>query len=472
MTRPGFQPEPSLRPRVRLFDSALLEQVAAPAPAEPRPRRRIIQSVDDATGDLRQNVQDAARAVVAWVAAVTDHGDPASTDHDNHDRHAAPQPASLDRVLSDCLRPGPDVQALNYHALAQHINRTLHTELSAKRVRSAVAHLRRARQRRESPVTSLQRQLDALLAHLRAQSQLLLASGDDPQQLALRREAGMEILGAVRAAAGRVIDHSFGEHIPRQVDVDALEKQFLQFVRDAVREGAPFGGAPGALDHDLQRLLLTLGDYAGSAECDMRLVVHGARVVAVLLGPDSLPGLMAQLNVLVAGRQLLDSELYVAELLRLGEQAAALHDDAATRTLLNWVRRRPEDQRLPTPLRVASYCRNNAATHLLERVYLGTATDAAVALQTGQRCVTLMQQRDSGFALLPVTQLIALMAQAKVDDNFAPVQQHIHALGRDAALKLLTDLAKYDNCQPLVRQAFELAAVALPELRHQLIHLP
>lgn len=441
-----------------IFD---IEDTRVPAMAvdriasRPRTRPRLLTTIDAEADQLRANVQDAARAVLTWVAAVVDH-----------------EPGcDLDGVLDRCLRPGPDVESVNYTALAQEINRTAQVNLSPKAVATAVRRLRESHQRKANQMQrdALRQKLEALHGRLHANYAALIDSAPT-QHDELRRSVGVEVLGAVRRAAGRLIDSDYGEGIPQQIDIDLLESRFLDFVRDLVRQLPSGAGSP--LETDLRRLLLTLGDYDRSAECDMRLVVDGGRVVADLMGPDSLPGVMAQLNVLVAGRSMLDSELYVAEMFRLADIATLLHEDAATKKLLNYIHRLPEEQRLPTPLRVASYCLNNAATHLFERLFRGEIAEAAPALEKAVAALERMRRRDSGFALIAVTQIIHLTTQAQLSGDDAAVRAHFRQLGKAKALELLESLIKFDNCRELVAAARAHAVAALPELKHQLIHLP
>ena len=443
--------------RVRYVDFADLEakmtgRAVADARSAPGAHRgrRIITTVDRVAEDVRANVQDAAKAVLAWVAAVTD----------------AEADETLTDVLNRCLKPGPDIERINYTQLAAEITRTLDVDITAKRVRSAIRHLRKAHEGRTHDMAkpSLKQKLDRLHDRLTRGYASIVDQRDEHD--ALRREMSLGILGAVRAAAGRVIDFAYGEGIPTQVDVDELESRFLDFVRDQVR-----AEAVGDVEADLKRLLLTLGAYDLSAESDMRLVVDGSRVVADLAGPDSLPGVMAQLNVLVAGRELIDDELYVAEMSRLAQTAEALHDDPATKSLLNWIRRQPDDQRIPSPLRVASYCRNNAATRLGDRVFMGTLDDASTWLDRADEHVQAMRERDSGFELIKVTELVLLTARAQHTGDASGLHAHFKSLGETVTLELLEKLARFDNCAALVQTALHHAVAALPALKNKLINI-
>ncbi|MCC6580812.1 MAG: hypothetical protein IT440_10255, partial [Phycisphaeraceae bacterium] len=288
----------------------------------------------------------------------------------------------------------------------------------------------------------------------------------DPADAELRRHVAAAILAAVRVAAGRVIDHGFGEHISAGLDLDELESAYLDFVRDVSRHGAP--ASPAA---ELHRLMLALAGHDGSAEADMRLVVEGSRVVSTLAGPDSLPGLIAQLNVLVAGRRILPSDVYVREMFRIAEDAAQLHDDDVTQSYLNWVRRLDEALRVPTPLRVASYALNNAATHILEHVHTGELTPAATHMARAHHAIDQMRLRDSGFSLLPVTQLIEQAVAAQIAGHDAPMREYWTRLDEDHALKLLEDLCRYESCDSLVRRISEQAFAAHPALKTKLLHV-
>ncbi|MFG0250212.1 MAG: hypothetical protein ACF8OB_15100, partial [Phycisphaeraceae bacterium JB051] len=327
-----------------------------------------------------------------------------------------------------------------------------------------IQHLRAKRQ----PATmtdakpKLQDQLNALHQDLQTNHQLLVSETND-DQANLYRRIGTEILAIVRVAAGRLIENDFGEGIAQDIDIDDVESRFLDFVKDAVTEHQG-----NTLTRDLHKLLVDLCDYDGSATCDMRLVVNGSRVVCDLLDPDSLPGVMAQLNVLVAGRHILDSELYVTELSRLSEAAYALKNDDATQTYLNWVKRQSSDQRVPSPVRVSSYCLNNLATHVYDRIFTGELAEPANWLPKADDALNKTRQRDSGFDLIPVTELVGLVAHAHLRHSPEIVREHLQQLGESKSIDLLIKLIRFDNCQPLVTEAREHALAVYPQINQQI----
>ena len=460
--------------RTVFVDGAVLE-ATTPGPGEAEPPReqteiQIITRREDEVAGVRKNVQDSARAVLAWLAAVVGHE--GKTD--------------LDDVLDCCLRPGPDVERVNYAAMAADVFRVTGVELTAKRVQTAVAHLRAAHARKHVEARAKQAlSSDSLKEHLaeldaKLRENFAALTADEPaDHAAVRRAIGTEVLTAVRSAAGRVIDRDFGEGIPEHVDLDSLEGRFLCFVRDTLRRNA-FGSDAGGLEHDLRRLLITLADHDATAESDMKLVMHGSAVVRSLLGADSLPGVMAQLNVLVSGRGLIDTDLYVAEMLRLAALAESMRDDAETKTYLNWNRRLPEDRRLPSPIRVASYCRTNAATRLFDRLYNGDLNPDAPALadadtpprtylQLARDTHDAMLERDSGFALTLTTEMIRHVTVAHLTGENADARAYVESLGADKALDRLEGLIRYENNDELVADARRLVTDVFPELRRQLV---
>ncbi len=447
---------------------------------------RVVARAEDEIGAVRRNVRDAAGAVLAWVAAVVAH-DAGGGD--------------LDGVLDRCLRPGPDVERVNYAAMAAEILAVTGVSLSPRRVQTAVLQLRSARgkriqaQRAAAQVSvakgvsdePLRAALQALDADLRSSfHELVEITG--PGGEAARRAMGTAVLTAVRAAAGRVIDRDFGEgipehHVPHTGD---LEGRFLTFVRDSVRRRADEGDAVRRVEPHLRRLLVTLADAgarAGAetdAESDVNVVMHGARVVSCLLGVDSLPGVVAQLNVLVTGRALIQTDLYVAEMLRLAARAEALHDDAQTKRYLTWVRRGPEDRRLPSALRVASYCRSNAATRIYDRVFEGVLDPDAAAWADASRPPRTYRQladaahdamlaRDGGCTLTLTGTLVRHTVSAKLDGHDLAVREHLEALGEDKALERLEALIRFENNEALVRAARDHAVAVYPKLATRLI---
>ncbi|MEM8739741.1 MAG: hypothetical protein AAGG38_14860 [Planctomycetota bacterium] len=482
-TRPAPPPTPADRAeaaerrrwRTVFVDGSVLDAVtpSPERPPPPEPTLTVVARLNDEVAAVRKNVRDAAAAVIAWLSAVVGHE--ARED--------------LDGVLDRCLRPGPDIERVNYAALAAEIQQVVGVELSAKRVHTAITHLRAARKKkidaaRAQPPTEAPPLRDALGSlHDRLRDNFAWLTDAEPAgHEALRRDLGTQVLTAVRSAASRVIDRDYGEGIPATVDLATLEGRFLDFVRDTLRRGVglPANAGVGTAEADLRRLLVTLSDHHATAEAEMKLVMHGSAVVGSLLGTDSLPGVMAQLNVLVAGRAMVDTDLYVAEMLRLAELAESLREDPATATYMNWVRRRPEDQRLPSPVRVASYCRSNAATRLFDRIYAGgidadapAAADASRPARTYWQlaCDThdAMLARDGGFTLTLTGELIRHVVAAQRDHDDASGRAYVAALGQDKALARLEALIRYENNDELVAVAKQWVFAAYPALRGQLI---
>jgi len=450
-TQPAARPRPAdqaVRYRTVFVDwtkvgPALAQRAAKQTPAPPA--RTRVTTVDHEVAAVRKNVQDAARAVLTWLAAAVSHEDG----------------LDLDAVLDACLRPGPDSRGVNFNALTEQINQTLGTDLTAKRVRTAVRHLRKAhtqqaKAKAKADTTPTLSTLDASLA-LR---QRLIEARDahDTADATQRTDTALLILSAVRSAAGRLIDNGFGEGIPQSVDGPAIAARF---------EALGAAHAAGR-DRALDRLLRTLRDCDGEPEADMRLVLDGSRVVGDLAGRDSLPGVLGRLNVLVAGRYLLESQDYTTQLLALADRAEALHDDPATKKLLRHARGLAQDPRLPTPLRVASYCLNNAATHLLDRLFDGRLLGEH-HLARAERCIARMMQRDSGFQLLRVTRLIHALTAAHLGRDDRPVDALLTGWGESATLAVLEDLARFDNNELVIAAANHHARRVYPALARRVI---
>jgi len=458
------------RPLTFYVDFARLESTAAGTgavgayqTAEHRPDTvpTRVTTVDDEVNGLRLNVKDAARAVLSWLASVTQH-------EGN---------GSLDRVLDKCLRPRADASAVNYAALSNEINRTLGMDLSAKRVQTAVRHLRNAAAKGREQASGTQTvktptmadRFDALHARLQANHEKLL-SGQGRTSNTLRRAVAHDVLGVLRASAGRLIECGFGEGIPEHVDLDATRQRFLIFVQRAL--GCGLGtDEPCDIRDDLARLLSALHDHDGSTEADMQLVVTGANVVADLAGPDSLPGLMAKLNVLMVGRPMLESDFFVSQMLTLAEAAGNLINDKSTRAYMAWARHQPKDRLTPSPNRVRSYCLNNAATHILERLHTGELTGGRWFVNA-QHCFDTMKKHDRGFKLLKTTEAIMLSVLADLTGNTAPARDFFTRLGRDKSLGLLADLRQFDNSDALNRLVRRGATAVHPTLAGQLLVLP
>lgn len=466
-TQPVAHTQPK-RPRTVYLDPGVLDAALHTDRRHRTDRQhtpRVI-AIDELAAGVRANVRDAARAVLTWLAAVT-----------NHDAGV-----DLNAVLKRCLRPGGDVTRLNCAALAEEIHRFTGVKLSPKRVRTAIENLRHGsladQPNPEDATPPLRNRLDALAARLRANHEALLAGSDRRE---MRRELGTDLLAAVRCAVGRVITHGFGEGIPDHVNLDELAGRYREYIRHEATRLIAFSADTGTrqvpsrrngmrgVSCDLHRLLITLNDHDGTAEADMQLAMDGTRVVCDLLSPDSLPGVLARLNVLVAGRSLIDTPVYVQQMEALAAQAAALHEDAGTRSYLNWARRLPEDSRVPSPLRVASYCRNNATTRILERIHLGLLTDEAW-LARAERNLAAMLTDDPGFTMLKVTQAIHATVATDLNDD-ATAADFFRMQGETKTIALLGDLMRYDNCPDLVNAVRHHAEAAWPGATHRYLSL-
>ena len=430
------------RPRTFYVDMAKLEKSSAVYVNRDTTSKRSsgrVSSVDAEVKGLRRNVQDTARAVLTWLSCVTQH------DHE----------VSLDIILDRCLRPSPDATELNYAALAEQINDTLGLNLSAKRVQTAVRHLRDAGQQAEqmpkatTPTLSLAQRFDALRDRLEANHEALLREQNTQADAQLRRSVAHDVLCVLRSAAGRLIENSFGEGIPDRVDLDGTQDRLTAFVHRIVCKGQ--GGTDNnTLRRDLAKLLNALDHYDASADADMRLVVSGAAVVCGLAGPGSLPGVMARLNVMMVGRPILENPFFVAQMLHLADEAGKLIDDTPTCTYLSWVRHQPSDRQTPSANRVRSYCLNNAATHILQRLVTCELTGGQW-FKTAQHCFDTMKKHDRGFQLLRTTEAIMLATVAELTGCDDAIRDLFERLGEADSLALLIDLRRFDNSDDLNR---------------------
>ncbi|MEM6393134.1 MAG: hypothetical protein AAF797_10210 [Planctomycetota bacterium] len=410
---------------------------------------RVAESVQP----LRANVQDAARAVLTWLAAVVDH---------RGER-------SVDDVLAACLRPGQSTEGVDYAALASLVSAHSGMALTAKRVQTAVRHLRshQASQKVEpKPLTS--DRLAVLEEHLREQFDAVLTD----ERLA--SEAAIEVLTAVRGATGRLTAYDFAEGLDASDrvgrvsagDADGLRRRFASLKLVSEERTAQL----------LRRLLVVLAEHDGTVESDMKLVLCGSALVCRLAGSCSLPGVMARLNVLVAGRGLIEHGDYVDRMEALADQAEALHGDAATKTLLQRLGRGPKADRLPTPRRVASYALNNAATRLIHRRFTGELDEvmAVLALERAGGLIERMKAGDAGFVLLPGTEAMLRAAEdwvegRLVDGEASGCRAFFAGLDAAKAADVVSHLLEHESCRGLVEAVRAAAVAEHPGLDEELI---
>ncbi|MEM6333477.1 MAG: hypothetical protein AAF823_09085 [Planctomycetota bacterium] len=418
------------RPRVVSVDASVLDAVVVADAPRRRAMGATVIRIDDAVRPLRADVRDAARALLTWLAVVTDHRAPTPV------TRSAKQDGGLDRLLRRCVRPGAGVDGLDYTALAEEVAAVTGTRLSAKRLQTAVRHLRAARV--ELGRASANRE------GVRGASELLEEvagyelGGDGLADWRL----GVAVLAEVRAAVGRLITHDFAEGVEAgRLPEPGLAARFVE------------RGAGDGVDGWRGDLVRAIERHDGTAEADVRLVLSGAAAVRRLTGAGSLADTVGQLNVAVAGRDLLETRDYLRRMLRVARAADRLSTSAAGRTELQRARRLSDERhRLPSPTRVMSYALNNAATRAMDRVFLGQTPTGRIdgRLRLAAACVGRMRRRDSGFALLKVTAAIhATVAGRQADDGGAADRFWAELDGAGAA-ELLERLARHESCGPLV----------------------
>ncbi|MEO0588435.1 MAG: hypothetical protein AAF078_12445, partial [Planctomycetota bacterium] len=301
------------RPRVVTVDASVLDAVVVADVPRRRATGATVIRVDDAVRPLRADVRDAARALLTWLAVVTDHRAPTPV------ARSARQDGGLDRLLRRCVRPGAGVDGLDYTALAEEVAAVTGVRLSAKRLQTAVRHLRAARVDlgRASEGRAATRDGCELLADVAGHER----GGDGLADWRL----GVAVLASVRAAVGRLITHDFAEGVePGTMPEPGLAARF------AVR---------GAGDAWRAELVRAIERHDGTAEADVRLVLSGAAAVRRLTGAGSLADTVGQLNVAVAGRDLLETRDYLRRMLRVARAADRLSTSAAGRTELQRARR-------------------------------------------------------------------------------------------------------------------------------------
>lgn len=429
------------------------------AQVDPDQAPRVALDIDHRVDGVRANVQDAARAVLVWLAQVTgpEAGQEAGPD----------QGEVLGDVLARCLRPGPDSTRLNYAALAREIESATGCALTPKRVATAIRQLRMNHAGlSSSPTPAPQRdpwtdRRDALTQACVDRLESSAESAGDPRALSLHT------LSVVRAAVSRVISHSYGEFLPESPDTAVLRARLE-------RNRAVLDHADRDTDEQsMGRLLEALDRYDATAESDMRLIAAGARAVTTLMGSASLPAVMARLNLLVAGRDLIDHADYVQAMQQIADEAEALHTDDETQRLRRLARSLPEDHRLPSPRRIASYAHNNAATRILHRLFTGEMTGEVEAwLQLAQVHLNQLKTGDSGFELIPVTEAIVHTVAGVVSasrETAEARESFWQGLGLVKAVALVERMVKYESCTELVRRCHADARAALPELAEHLV---
>jgi hypothetical protein len=167
---------------------------------------------------------------------------------------------------------------------------------------------------------------------------------------------------------------------------------------------------------------------------------------------------------------MLETDFFVAQMLELADAAGLLIGDTPTRSYMGWVRNQPEDRQTPSPNRVRSYCLNNAATHILQRLVAGELVGGKW-FETAQHCFDTMKKHDRGFKLLWTTEAIMLSTLAELTGSDQAVCDFFERLGSKKSLDLLADLRRYDNSDALNRLVRTYAVSVHLEIKGQLLVL-
>ncbi len=338
--------------------------------------------------------------------------------------------------------------SLKYKALAAllreqyRINLPLECEELANMLKATVYEMRKTyrselREMKEKTF-SVSERVRAAFDRLNEARIAMIGLTDDSEEDIVRERAAVELINLVRVAAARVVPAVYGEGI-HDTDLDEMEGVLLSFAKSLPREtDHPQAESVG---RDLGRLFDVLRDYNGDAVADdLELVDAGCRVIIDLVGTKHICGLFAQLDIFVVLKRLLSVEEFADQMERIAVEARELHDDPGTNRLRRWMRRvLQKNERLPSPLRLSSYCLGNAIFRLIDACLANEFHD----LSRINSSIQLVKQFDGGFEQLPWYRLAYAATIAERSGDASDLANMCRKLGRDKVAAILTKIRKH-----------------------------
>lgn len=297
--------------------------------------------------------------------------------------------------FENCLCTRKGESRLDYDKVTEYFQEKHGILLAKGQVKCAVSNLRASMKKHIDEMTKKQ-----VGVANRIQDVLSLLNGLhgdlvqlDPLGQTQRDHAAISILNLVRAVVSHILPADFAENV-QDADLDEIEGMILNFARSLPANDKEQASDFQLLRKDVARLLQVLQDYdVESHSDDLEIVEIGTRVIIDLVGQDHLCGLFAQLNIIVTIRELITASDYASEMSRLATKATELHKDEQTARLRRRISKLPEEDRLPSPIRLASYCRGNFIFRSLAGCLVGEMNN----LEEVQVAIETVKSLDSGF---------------------------------------------------------------------------
>ena len=266
-------------------------------------------------------------------------------------------------------------------------------------------------------------------------------------------------LSLVRLCARGLLKKDYGEGIADEIDFTESTDGFLAFARTLHEKGV----LTAPLAEELSEFMTVLYEYDGTITDDLSVVQQGTRLACIADGPNGIVGILARQNTFQVAKHLLPIEVYVTEIESLAQRSQEWHQSKEAKLV------RSVDPALPTPLRIASYCRIALSTHVLALLVMD---DAAVSGRAGwwldrvRRSVDEVKQSgDSGFDLAQMTITLLLAVEARLSGDFEPIEKRFRKMGYARAYEHLLFILDYEDCDLLVDLATECGSRVFPKIR-------
>ncbi len=326
----------------------------------------------------------------------------------------------FDRIDMDGVM-GDKRSELSWNGLSEAIQNKLGLRFSTGQLKRAIVVLQKALPDDEGDsdmdMTSL---VSKVVNQVESVAEALAGGSNDMQ--VKQEDLAVLIANLQRLAASRLIVSPWSDNLS-QSDLNDIERQSFNWIRELSDQGDALQNSDVA--GVLREFLLCLQRYDESVNADFEMTASAGRMVMSLVGPASPLGVMAQHTMLLPLKGVLSLEVYTAEERRIAGEAEALQKTEATSAFMRRNHALPEEQRVPSPQRLASYALSAAASRILHAIAeesdeVGDPRQLFEEAATDLKRIRHLNQ-DTEYPLLPVAELELLLAGAKCLGEVEPL---------------------------------------------------
>lgn len=364
---------------------------------------------------------------------------------------------ALLRLLGEAIPDSEDSpesdgeRELSLRALLDKVNANAaeDEQVELPQMMKAMRKIRQAAERAAEKGTSMttSKKMRDGIARIEESAQRLAEQGelDDTN----RERLAQNLITLQRTVTERLLVNGSGDGIASEVDTDKTEAQVFETL-------APIEHGDDVLARNVKAILLGISRYDGTPDADFDLNLSAGRLAINLVGLRNPIAPLAQLNMILPLKHMMKLAAFHADMLGLADVCEDIHRDPSCRAFVDRARKRSGAERLPSPLRIASYCLVDGATLVLHHV-LAEGADPCLWLPRVQEDVERIRRNGDGhYKLVPMTEMLLLVVDAETAPGperprkKALLERRIKELGEKGVKKLAKLTLQCEDSDELV----------------------